>query len=150
MVDLEFRHHAAPIPRSVSSVVPTILIADNDVAVRALLAEVLARAGMEVVHATDGEQARDKARLPGLAAIVCDLDMPRVSGIEVLESMADLPIVPPAVVISGYLDEAIADRLAKLAWVRDVLRKPFDLLAFSRRVCELATAPCGAAATSAF
>ncbi|MBL8755224.1 MAG: response regulator [Planctomycetes bacterium] len=116
----------------------------------ALLAEVLVRAGMSVVHAQDGEEARIRVREPGLAAVVCDLDMPRASGLEVLESMADLPFVPPAIVVSGYLDDSIAARLAKLAWVREVMRKPFDLLAFARRVRELATAPEDVATNSSF
>jgi DNA-binding response OmpR family regulator len=127
--------------------VPTVLLADNDRAVSALLTEILAHAGFAVVHAHDGEQARAMARQPGLDVVVCDLDMPRMSGLEVLESMQGLAAVPPVVVISGYLDHGIMQRLTSLPYVRDVLRKPFDLLAFAARIRQLATsaAPDGAA-----
>jgi len=118
--------------------VTQVLIADNDVAVSALLAEVLVRAGLTVEHAFDGEQARLKARAPGVRVLVCDLDMPRVTGIEVLESLANLANAPATVVISGYFDDSIRLRLGKLAFVRETLRKPFDLLAFAGLVRSLA------------
>ncbi len=127
---------------------PHVLLADNDGAVSALLAEVLTRAGLVVEHAYDGEQAKAKVRAPGWGVLVCDLDMPRASGIEVLESMRDLPVVPPAIVISGYLDESISRRLGRLPWVRDVLKKPFDLMEFVRRVQELVASGAPAAATT--
>lgn len=122
---------------------PTVLIADNDRAVSALLTEILAHGGLVVQHAYDGDAARAMVRLPDLAVVVCDLDMPRVSGIDVIESMADLASPPPVVVISGYLDQDITARLARLPFVRDVLRKPFDLLAFAARIQELAAPGAG-------
>lgn len=116
----------------------TVLIADNDRAVSALLTEILVHAGLAVQHAYDGEAARALVRQPGLAVVVCDLDMPRASGLEVIDSMADLEAPPPVVVISGYLDRDIVQRLTSRAYVRDVLRKPFDLLAFAARIRQLA------------
>ncbi len=116
----------------------TILLADNDRAVSALLTELLRRFGVAVEPAYDGEEAKEKARRPGLGAIVCDLDMPKASGLEVLESLADLPSPPPSIVISGYVDEAVRIRLQRLPFVREVLRKPFDLMAFAAKVKRLA------------
>ena len=124
--------------RRSEAIVTDVLIADNDGAISALLTEVLARSGLTVAHAFDGESARARVREPGLRVVVCDLDMPRASGLEVIESMADLEPVPPTVVISGFLDASITDRLARLSHVRAVLRKPFDLLAFAARVQQLA------------
>jgi len=118
--------------------VPLVLVADNDPAVSALLREVLVRAGLAVRQAFDGEQARAAVRDPDVAVVVCDLDMPRVAGIEVLESMGDLVRPPPTIVVSGFIDDAIRQRLDRLGHVRVVLRKPFDLLAFAARVRELA------------
>ncbi|MBM3972846.1 MAG: response regulator [Planctomycetes bacterium] len=118
----------------------TILLADNDRAVSALLTELLRRFGVAVELAYDGEEAKAKGRRPGLGAIVCDLDMPKASGLEVLESLVDLPAPPPAIVISGYVDEAVRSRLQRLPFVREILRKPFDLMAFAARVKRLAAA----------
>lgn len=119
---------------------PKVLLADNDRAVSSLLAELLRRFGVEVETAYDGEEAKAKARAADVAAIVCDLDMPKASGAEVLESLVDLPAPPPAIVISGYVDEAVRARLARLPFVREVLRKPFDLLAFANLVRRTAGA----------
>lgn len=117
---------------------PLVLVADNDLAVSALLRDVLVRMGLSVRQAFDGEAARVEAREPEIAVLVCDLDMPRLSGVEVLESLATLASPPPAIVISGYLDPAIQARLSALGFVREVLRKPFDLLAFGEQVRGLA------------
>lgn len=117
-----------------------ILIADNDAAVSSLLTEVLVRLGLQVRHAFDGEVARSMARDPSVGVLICDLDMPRVSGIEVLESLASMSRPPQAIVVSGYLDAAVQDRLVGLPYVRELLRKPFDLLDFADRVSAMAAA----------
>ncbi len=118
----------------------TVLIADNDCAVSDLLMDALARHGLLVEQVFDGEAARQRARSPQVGVVVCDLDMPRASGVEVLESLADLPSPPAAVVISGYLDHEVVDRLRQLPFVREVLRKPFDLLKFAERIRQLVDA----------
>jgi CheY-like chemotaxis protein len=119
---------------------PAVLVADNDSAISALLVDVLTRVGLAVGTAFDGDAALAAARDPAVRVFVCDLDMPRVSGVEVLEALRDLPAPPAVVVISGYLDAALHERLAALPFVRAILRKPFDLLAFAQRVRELVAA----------
>ncbi|MEZ6018505.1 MAG: response regulator [Planctomycetota bacterium] len=116
----------------------TVLIADNDRAVSGLLVELLRRAGLRVTPAYDGQVAARLARAPDLRVLVCDLDMPGASGLEVLESLRDLRTPPPSVVISGYLDARIRERLDALPFVRQVLGKPFDLARFLVTVQELA------------
>lgn len=116
----------------------TVLIADNDRAVSALLTEILTHVGISVRQAFDGDEALRLVREPGIALVVCDLDMPKMSGMEVVESMLGRPEAPPVIVISGYLDAGTCERLRAMPNVRDVLRKPFDLLAFAERVRRLA------------
>lgn len=117
---------------------PTVLIADNDRAVSGLLSDVLQRYGMRTRFAYDGAEASALARAPDVDLLVCDLDMPARSGLEVLESLRDLPAPPTAMVISGYLDDAIEARLRELPFVRQTFRKPFDLLLFAETVRRLA------------
>lgn len=124
----------------------SILIADNDRAVNGLLSEVLARFGLDVRQAFDGHTASAMARDPQVRLLVCDLDMPGASGIEVLESLVDLSAPPLVVVVSGYLDAGVRARLAALPFVRDALSKPFDLLAFAERVRDLVARDGGGAA----
>lgn len=122
-----------------------VLIADNDRAVSGLLADVLGQSGIVPGHAYDGEEAKRLARDPNVRVLVCDLDMPGATGLEVLESLRDLERPPLVVVVSGYLDGAIEAQLRTMSFVREVLRKPFDLLGFAaiirRLVAQVGEAP---------
>ncbi len=74
----------------------TILIADDDTELCELLAEYLGQEGFEVRVAHDGEQALKESRRPGLDAMVLDIMMPRLSGIEVLAELrkaSNLPVL---------------------------------------------------------
>jgi len=116
----------------------TVLLADNDRAVSALLGEALARSGHRVLAAFDGEQARSILMAEPVDVLVCDLDMPKLSGVEVVQWLASQARPPACVVISGFLDAATAQRLAARPFVRAVLQKPFDLFAFVGLVGQLA------------
>lgn len=118
----------------------SVLIADNDRAVSGLLGEMLKQTGLPVRFAYDGNEAARLARAPDIRLLVCDLDMPGATGVEVLEGLADLPTPPAAMVVSGYLDGSIERRLAALPFVREVLRKPFDLMRFAETARRLWTA----------
>lgn len=125
-----------------------VLIADNDCSVSSLLAEVLQRRGVEVRQVFDGEAARDLVQTLAVRVLVCDLDMPRLSGLELLEGLPQDPRSPRVVVVSGYLDSVILERLRRLPNVLEVLRKPFDLLDFAERVVELLAVPSSGEAES--
>ncbi len=114
-----------------------VLIADNDQAVSGLLTEVLRQSGIAPEQAFDGEEARRRCAVDDLSVLVCDLDMPGATGLEVLESLRELERPPEVVVISGYIDGAIQEQLASMPFVREVLRKPFDLLVFAATVRRL-------------
>jgi two-component system, chemotaxis family, sensor histidine kinase and response regulator PixL len=78
----------------------TILVVDDSINVRQYLALTLEKAGYQVEQAKDGQDAVD--RLMGglqVSAVVCDIEMPRLDGYGVLETLrgqakfADLPII---------------------------------------------------------
>jgi two-component system response regulator CpxR len=74
----------------------TILIADDDTELCELLREYLGQEGFEVRLAFDGEQALAESRRPGLDAIVLDIMMPRMNGIDVLRNLrkeSELPVI---------------------------------------------------------
>jgi len=75
---------------------PTILIADDDTELCELLREYLGMEGFEVRLAFDGEQALAESRRPGLDAMVLDIMMPRMNGIDVLRNLrkeSELPVI---------------------------------------------------------
>ena len=74
----------------------TILIADDDMELCELLRQYLGQEGFEVRVAHDGEQTLAEARRPGLDAMVLDIMMPLMNGIDVLRSLrreSDLPVL---------------------------------------------------------
>ena len=62
--------------------------------------------------------------------MVCDLDMPQLSGQQLIDWLAVRGDAPAVVVVSGYIDGAIQQALARVDCVRTILRKPFDIMAF--------------------
>jgi two-component system response regulator CpxR len=74
----------------------TILIADDDTELCELLREYLGQEGFEVRLAHDGEQALVESRRPGLDAMVLDIMMPLMNGIDVLRNLrkeSELPVI---------------------------------------------------------
>ncbi len=74
----------------------TILIADDDTELCELLREYLGQEGFKVRLAHDGEQALVEARRPGLDAMVLDIMMPLMNGIDVLRKLrkeSELPVI---------------------------------------------------------
>lgn len=120
---------------------PVVLLADNDIAVSSLLAEILSRGGFEVRQVFDGQSALEALAAAAPDLLVCDLDMPRKSGLHALEELARggaAAVAPPTLVITGYVDSSIERRLGALPFVREVLKKPFDLAGFLARLKQLA------------
>jgi CheY-like chemotaxis protein/two-component sensor histidine kinase len=105
----------------------TVLVADDEAAVRRVIAEILRDAGFTVVEAADGVLAVEAGRKHGqaLTALVLDLTMPGLGGIEALRTLRHEALLAPAILTTGYAP-TMRDELAKsdLAPVR-VLGKPF-------------------------
>ena len=102
-----------------------ILIADDDPPLRGLLRLVASRAGFEVDSATNGAEALEKIRTNTYAVAVIDLMMPRLSGYEVVDYLAEMASRPQVIVVTAMNDA----RLARLnsSVVSSILRKPFDI-----------------------
>lgn len=74
----------------------TILIADDDTELCKLLGEYLGQEGFDVRLAFNGEQALAESRRPGLDAMVLDIMMPGMNGIDVLRNLrkeSELPVI---------------------------------------------------------
>lgn len=117
---------------------PIALVADNDPGVRTLLADLVRRGGFEVKTANDGSSARAQLESGGLQLLVCDLDMPGLSGQQLLAWLARMPHPPLVWVVSGFVDGGIERELLAYPFVGAILRKPFDVFGFVQRVRELA------------
>jgi two-component system response regulator AtoC len=102
-----------------------VLIADDEKNIRDSLASYLRNAGFEAKTAADGEQARALLEEESFDALVADLRMPRLGGLELLSWLGEAGPSVSAIMISAYGEVRDAVQAMKLG-ARDYLVKPFD------------------------
>ena len=104
----------------------TVLIADDDAAVRRLICAVLRPHGHTIIEAGNGEQALELAGSENPELIVSDLMMPAMDGYELVRRLRIEPRTAqtPVIFLTAEYDEGDAAELARAAGVTRVLRKP--------------------------
>jgi len=85
----------------------TILVVDDEDAVRRVALRVLERAGYQVLAATDGREAEDvfRAHRQEIRAVIADLTMGEIGGIELIRALRAIEPSVPALLMSGYSSE---------------------------------------------
>ena len=111
---------------------PVALVIEDDPDARALITEILRRAGWSVRHARSGEVGLALAREHVPEVIVLDLALPKMSGLDVLRELksAGWADQPTHVLVVSYFAMRLA--LPDLRLADGVVQKPFeatDLLA---------------------
>jgi len=103
-----------------------ILIIDDEMAIRVTLREILEYENHEVDEAIDGADGLNKLSLNDYDLVLCDIKMPRVDGMEVLQRAVLIENCPPFIMISahGTIDVAV-EATKKGAF--DFIQKPPDL-----------------------
>lgn len=104
----------------------TVLIVDDDTAVRILLRTVLERDGYHVVEAPDGRAALDFILHQHVDVILTDVMMPVMSGYDLLAQLAEFqPERRNVIVLTAISPRQL--EVANLTCVHTSLRKPFEL-----------------------
>jgi two-component system nitrogen regulation response regulator NtrX len=103
-----------------------ILIIDDEKAIRNTLKEILEYEGYQVEEATDGLSGLEKIENDDFEAVLCDIKMPKMDGIEVLTKAVEITDDIPFIMISGNatIDTAV-EATKKGAY--DFISKPPDL-----------------------
>jgi two-component system chemotaxis response regulator CheY len=106
-----------------------VLVVDDEDIVRRTLRLMLTHAGYDVEEAADGGKAVEVLNSGDnplmVDAIICDIRMPRINGVEAIAYFrAQYPSLP-VIVLTGYHDEALARTLLE-SGVVDHLEKPAD------------------------
>ena len=101
----------------------TILIVDDDAALRDGLAETLGDLGHLTEEAASGEAALRRLRDRGVDAVLLDLRMPGMDGLEVLRQLRALPSPPPVAVLTAVPTAANTIEAMRLG-AADHLAKP--------------------------
>ena len=130
---------------------PTVLIVDDDAALREGLAETLADLGHRAEQAADGEAALRRIARGGVDAVLLDLRMPGLDGMEVLRRLRARAEPPPVAVLTAVPTAANTIEAMRLGAV-DHLAKPIgrdDLAALLARMFPAAAAAPAAAAPAA-
>jgi two-component system response regulator AtoC len=104
---------------------PRVLIVDDEVNLRKVLAATLKREGYDVATAADGDAALEELREGGADVVVTDLVMPQRDGLSLLrEIQARNPEIPVIVITAhGTVDSAV-EALRRGAF--DYITKPFE------------------------
>lgn len=103
----------------------TVLVIDDEAAIRGSLRDILEHEKYKVDEADDGLTALEMIKKKPYDVVLCDIKMPGIDGIETLEKIQELSDVP-VVMISGHgnIDTAV-EAIKKGAY--DYISKPLDL-----------------------
>ncbi|WP_343605646.1 sigma-54 dependent transcriptional regulator [Fluviicola sp.] len=103
-----------------------ILIIDDERAIRRALREILEFEDFQVDEAENGVEGLEKAKNTLYDIIFCDIKMPQMDGMEVLDALVSQKIDSPVIMISGHGNiETAVEAIKKGAF--DFIEKPLDL-----------------------
>lgn len=107
---------------------PKILIIEDEAAIRRVLVKILSEENdtYQVEEAQDGLEGTEKIKNDDYDLVLCDIKMPKMDGVEVLEMVKKLKPEIPIVMISGHGDLDTAVNTMRLG-AFDYISKPPDL-----------------------
>lgn len=124
-----------------SSPAPSVLIAEDDPAIRRLLGATLRRRRLQVELAQDGGEAIEKLQQEPFDVVVLDLMMPNVDGWGLVEWLREHPDRRPCSVIVMSAADREALRNLDPSIVNAIFFKPFDVVVlgtYVRGACQRA------------
>lgn len=131
--------HGMPIPDELRPPAsPTVLIADDEEAVREVSRRALAKDGYRIIEAADGYEACIKIGELKPEVVLLDLMMPHMDGFEVCRRIKSNPGTQACRVlaITGYASEENVRKIRDCG-AEDVLIKPIDINDLRQRVREM-------------
>jgi len=106
-----------------------ILVIDDEQDIRDIFKDRLEKGGYNPIMAENGEEAiallRSGDNMMNVGVILCDIRMPKVNGIECIKFLRQQAPGIPIVVITGYPDSDLANKLIAQG-IKEYLVKPVD------------------------
>ncbi len=105
-----------------------ILIIEDEASIRRVLTKILSEENdsYKVEEAEDGQKGLEKIKISDYDLVLCDIKMPKMDGVEVLEAVKKIKPEIPIVMISGHGDMETAIQTMRLG-AFDYISKPPDL-----------------------
>jgi two-component system cell cycle sensor histidine kinase/response regulator CckA len=120
---------------------PTILLAEDEPAVRSLVEHVLETAGFTVITAIDGREALDMAEdLGSIDLLLTDVMMPRINGPDLAAALREQRPDQRILFMSGFTDDVLGER-GIIAPEVELLTKPFTPDELVARIQQVLAAP---------
>jgi DNA-binding NtrC family response regulator len=104
---------------------PTVLVIEDEPELREILELILLALPVQVVMASDGRQALEIVNRQQVTAIVSDINMPKMDGLQLLKEIRNLGLDTPFVFVSAYGDKENYLEALRLG-ATDFIEKPFD------------------------
>ena len=101
-----------------------ILVVDDEPLIRRIIAEELMDEGHEVEQAENGQDAMDLLQQRSYELIVSDVQMPDITGLDLLRISRDQPEPTPFLLITAFTDKGLEEAFANGA--QAILSKPID------------------------
>jgi CheY-like chemotaxis protein len=111
---------------------PSLLITDDDRALRETLRDVFEPRGFRTLLAADGFEAVQIVERTEVHLVLIDLHMPRLTGLEAISRIRKLRSQLPCILISGQLDDDVRAR----AEAFKVLSKPISFQQVTESVAD--------------
>ncbi len=116
---------------------PTVLLADDEAHITCVVAQKLRNSGFQVFEARDGEEAYELACRVSPALVITDLQMPRMSGLDLALKLRETPatgLIPVLMLTArGYI---LDPKLLAKTNIRQVMGKPFSARDLVKTVLE--------------
>ncbi len=112
-----------------------ILIIEDSSFQRNLLSRMVAGAGHAVTEATNGKEGLDRIILAYPDLVLCDLLMPEMGGLELLEQLKEQDINVPVIIVTANIQESVRTQCMDLG-IRAFLNKPPNEAELMRAVGE--------------
>jgi len=116
----------------------SVLLVDDEVELRSILAEVLSHSGFLVLQASDGEQAVEVFRKHQLEVdlVLMDVVMPNRGGVSAAEDIRELDALVPILFQTGYGEKTQLEAVASITH-SDALQKPVQVSVLLKKMAEM-------------
>ena len=106
---------------------PRVLVVDDSLSARKRVVRSLSRFALDIVEATNGQEAVELIKQENFTAVFSDMEMPHLDGMGLLEQVSAVRKVkaPPVVIISSRCEREFTDRARELG-AKDYLIKPLE------------------------